>query len=220
MIQNRELHEQRLRHSRIPLGSTDPIGHSHAICEPREEEFRNSLRRAVSQKRNRSQSPAGEPHFHRIRHKDLPMPTTLPFNDPAFESLKFGNIADCQDSLYRPMRFTPQSGVHWQLNLRSETCDDEPFLIPKSSDRATYDSMPTAPPYESVRFPGCEGSSVSMWKHLYKPGVTRANLAWETTLRGQSDIRTENSSFHRRRFSLPRDSIIQSDPKLNYIYSH
>ena len=221
--QNRDLHEnyytEDSRGRFLPRTLEFPEA-SQQIFESATAEFANSLRRGTIRQKSRSQSPAGLPRFQNIRHKELPSPTQLPFNDPPFESLKFGNIADCKDNVYRPMRFMPQTSIHWQLNLRSATSDVGPLKHVQVRGRSSSRNHSETSPYESKRYPGCEGTSASMWRHLYKPGVTRASLAWETTLRGLSDIRTEDSSFHRRRFSLPSDSIIQSDPKLYYIYSH
>jgi hypothetical protein len=220
MNQNHEFHERGFGMATGYQESFDLKAPAHRVHEPREQEFKNSLRRKMSDQRSRSHSPSGLPRFNAIRTKPAPHPTSLPFNDPPFKSLKFGNIADCREYLCTPLRFTPQSGIHWQLNLRSTQRDVDRFRHSLSRQSSYINPHSEAPPYDSSRSPGCEGSLVSMWKHLYKPGVTRANLAWETTLRGLSDKRIDNSSFHRRSFSLAPDSIIQSDPKLNYIYSH
>lgn len=220
ICQNRELHEVYSRSIRgnAPLLDDCPATRSH--LDPAGSVFRDSLRRCDSRQRSRSHSPAGLPRFHPTRRKHMPPRTPLPFNDPPFETLKFGNIADCKDCVYRPMRFTPQTSIHWQLNLRSRASHVGPFKHEQSLAYLRSNYLPDTDPYESGRYPGCEGSSVSMWRHLYKPGVTRASLAWETTLRGLSDIRAETSLSHQRSRSIPADSIIQSDPKLNYIYSH
>ena len=220
-IEIRERHEPKsvpalmTRHGPL-ISETDP----RHIIEPGETRFKLSLRQRKSSGRCRSTSPAGHPRFTEIRQKKLPELTTLPYNDPPYDSTKFGNMAHCRDWVYRPLRFTPQSGIHWQLNLRDVPNNTQQFNSSPSTayNRAPVDTAVDA--YQSKRFPGCEGSSVSMWRHLYKPGEARANLSWETTLRGLSDNQMETSPSWTRKMPRPRDSMIESDPKLNYMYSH
>lgn len=187
--------------------------------EPCENAFRQSLRQKDVPRERRSTSPPGHPKLSPIRKKEQREPSDLPFNDPPFQSLKFGNVAECKDWIYKPLRFTPQSAIHWQLNLRGSDRHKNPTK--SSTNRSSSCSSPAAP-YPSNRHPGCEGSSVSMWKHLYQTGVSRDTLAWETTLRGFSDLGSDDSRRLTRSSSVhrPNDSIIMSDPKLCYLYSH
>merc|ERR1712118_150588 len=44
-----------------------------------------------------------------------------------------------------------------------------------------------------MRFPGCEGSSWTQWRHLVHPGKVRDMIKWETTLHGYPDNRNDAS---------------------------
>lgn len=219
-VENRERHEPHSGPAWVERLDQRLSPERKSVIEPGEASFKLSLRSWTTPGRCRSTSPAGHPRFVEIRRKKLPEITSLPYNDPPFDCRKFGNIADCKDWVYRPLRFTPQSGIHWQLNLRHPSVDPQQFKCSASNPPSISPANNDVDPYQSKRFPGCEGSSVSLWKHLYKPGETRANLAWETTLRGLSDTRIETPCDCSRTPSRLRDSIIESDPKLNYMYSH
>ncbi|KAF4732896.1 hypothetical protein FOZ63_030105, partial [Perkinsus olseni] len=77
-------------------------------------------------------------------------------------------------------------------------------------------------PYDSVRYPGCEGTGLQNWRHLIHRGKTRTMLRHETTLRGYPDNRSNEciSDFlgkKRWHFARTRDHVTEIDSKLKYL---
>ncbi|KAF4665219.1 hypothetical protein FOL47_004699 [Perkinsus chesapeaki] len=80
-------------------------------------------------------------------------------------------------------------------------------------------------PYDSLRYPGCEGTVLQNWRHLIHPGKTRTLLRHETTLRGFPDNRSNEcvSEFigkKRWHFANTLDHITEIDSKLKYLSTH
>ncbi|KAF4675419.1 hypothetical protein FOL46_001713 [Perkinsus olseni] len=80
-------------------------------------------------------------------------------------------------------------------------------------------------PYDSVRYPGCEGTGLQNWRHLIHRGKTRTMLRHETTLRGYPDSRSDEciSDFlgkKRWHFARTRDHVTEIDSKLKYLSTH
>lgn len=76
-----------------------------------------------------------------------------------------------------------------------------------------------------MRFPGCEGSSWTQWRHLVHPGKVRDMIKWETTLHGYPDNRNDASvtdmiGKKKWQFSTAPDRTTLGDPKLEYHKVH
>lgn len=215
----------------------------HAEGDKSSLDFKIKLRQRRKPASNPS-SPSGRPILHEPRKKPLPEAPIWYYNDPVFSDIRYGNVEVVQGSLKHPVRYTPSSALMWTLGLRnSPHAISQVKEMPGRSWEGTKSRSRSATPnpcpdrlatclpiahhresveYECCRYPGCEGSSASQWSHLITPGKARDTLAWETTLRGASDVRTNEvilgmmgkKPLH---FKPPRDSICESDPKLRYI---
>lgn len=194
-------------------------------------DFKFGLRqRALSHPVPRSKN--GPPNLSPRRVINLKSSRDWFYNDPLYKDVGYGNFGEVCHLVIAPVRFLPSSAVKWEIDLRKGksarkksvwiSCHNSArrsFSVPPTEDerKTSNESL------DGISFQKHRGSA-SQWEHLIKPGKLMPTLDWETTLRGSSSARVDGAlveligrkALH---FKEPKDSIVDSDPKLRYLYS-